>query len=269
MAVRLTPNVKCQICYERYKALSGHLRKHQHSVKTYRAAFPEAQVISPLTKRKMQLARLKSILKKTGRLNKAGKEIKNLELLNARPRKECSPETREKLRQARLGKKMSEETKLAISAAMMGHYVSDETRRKLSQVVFTEEHRRKISEAQSGKKSNSWKGGRSRHLYIEHGKYRLKRIFGEPLKCFFPGCDKVEGANMKSVDCHHIDGDHENNPLDGMNWIPLCRYHHMLADGRLNGCTPEQAAEACEKARIAHAEHMKENYIGEIKTYFD
>lgn len=214
----------------------------------------------------MQLARLKYILKKRGKLKNPPK---NLARSLAAMGRKMSPETREKIRQARLGTKLSEETKLAISASMMGHSVSEETRRKLSEVVFTEEHRRKLSEAQSAEKGNAWKGGRSRHLYIGKGKYRLKKIFGEPLRCFFPGCDKVEGENVRSIDCHHIDGDHENNPLDGMNWLPLCRRHHMLADGRLSNATPEEVEKAQKQAIKTHAQHMKDNYIGEIRTYFD
>jgi len=74
---------------------------------------------------------------------------------------------------------------------------------------------------------------------------------------------------MKSVDCHHVDGDHENNPLDGSNWLPLCRRHHMLADGRLQNASPEEAAKANKTIRKIHAKYMKENYIGEIKSYHE
>ena len=267
MAQRLTPNVKCEICYERFKALSGHLRKHKHNVKTYKEAYNNAPVLSPLTRRKMQLARLKYILKKSGKLGK--KVDPRLRLAAIGTGRKHTPESREKIRQSRLGKKLSEATKAAISASLMGHEVRPETRLKLSQVVFTEEHRRRISEAQSAERGNDWRGGKSRFLYFGKGKYRLKRIFGEPLKCFFPGCDQVEGQNVRSVDCHHLDGDHENNPLDGMNWLPLCRRHHMLADGRLKGASPEDVDKAREAAYKVHAEHMKKNYIGEIKTYFD
>jgi hypothetical protein len=266
MAQRLTPTVKCEVCYERYKSLAGHLKKHGHNVKTYKEQFNGAPVVSPMTLRKMQLARLKFILKKRGKLINAPK---NLAKSLAQMGKVHSPETREKIRQARLGKKLTDAHRMAISASLMGHEVSAETRLKLSQVEFTPEHRRKLSMSQSAEKGNAWKGGRSRFLYMGKGKYRLKRIFGAPLRCFYPGCDQVEGLNVRSVDCHHIDGDHENNPLDGMNWLPLCRRHHMMADGRLSGLDPAEAEKARKLAARAHSDFMKENYIGEIKTYHD
>lgn len=265
MSRKLTPTVKCEICYERYKALSGHLRKHGTNTKGYRAQFPNAEVISPLTKRRMQLARLRFILKKTGKLSrKATETFKSL-----RPGRPHTLESREKIRQARLGSTLSPAHKMAISAGLLGHEVSEKTRQKLSAVVFTDERRRRISEGQSAERGNAWKGGVSRHLYFGKGKFRLKKIFGDPLKCFFPGCDKVEGKNVKSVDCHHLDGDHENNPLDGTNWLPLCRRHHMLADGRMPGMTEKEVEKARDAATKAHSKHMKANYVGEVKTYHE
>ena len=70
MSKHLTPTVKCEVCYNRYKALSGHLKKHGYSVKKYREEFKDAPVVSILTLRKMKLARLKYIFKKTGKKHK-------------------------------------------------------------------------------------------------------------------------------------------------------------------------------------------------------
>ena len=199
MATRLSPTVKCEICFTRFKSLAGHLRTHGKTAKVYRQEFPDAQVVSPLTRRRLQVA----------------------------------------------------------------------PRLKLSQVEFTDERRRHISESQSDDKGNAWKGGISRHLYFGKGKHRLKKIFGDPLKCFYPNCDKVEGINIKAVDCHHLDGDHENNPLDGANWLPLCRRHHMLSDGRLRSATVEEVRVARKLSFKVHAEHMKNHYVGEVKTYHE
>ena len=265
MAQRLTPTVKCEVCYTRYKALAGHLRKHDLNVKKYKEKFDNAPTVSLLTRRRLQLARLRYILKKKGTV--APQTPKGLKISLANRGRRHSPETCEKIRQARLGVNLSEEHKLAISAGLLGHEVSKTTREKLSNVVFTEERRRNISNAQSAEKSNSWKGGKSRHLYFGKGKFRLKKIFGDPLRCFFPGCGKVEGRDMKSVDCHHVDNNHENNPLDGSNWLPLCRRHHMLADGRLRGADEAEIDEAQKQCMTAHKKHMKTNYVGEIKTY--
>lgn len=267
MGTRLTPTVKCEVCFERYKALSSHLKKHKYNLKQYKEEFPAAAVVSPLTRRRMQLARLKFILKKKGKLSE--KTPTNLKIaLTSRGRKH-TPEAREKIRQARLGSTLSEEHRMAISLGLLGHEVSEETRKKLSAAIFTEERRRKISESQSAEKGNAWKGGKSRHLYFGKGKFRLKKIFGEPLRCFFPDCDKVEGENIRSLDCHHLDGDHENNPLDGTNWLPLCRRHHMLVDGRMPGSTEKEVEDARKQAAAAHRKHLSENYCGEIKTYHE
>jgi len=265
MAGRLSPTVKCEVCFTRFKSLAGHLRKHKHTAKTYRQEFPGAPIVSPLTRRRIQVARLRFILRKKGKVSK--QTSKGLKISIANQGRKHTPDAIEKIRQARLGSQLSEGHKLAISAGLLGHDVSDLTRLKLSQVEFTDERRKHISESQSAEKGNAWKGGVSRHLYFGKGKHRLKKIFGDPLKCFYPGCDKVEGENVKAVDCHHLDGDHQNNPLDGTNWLPLCRRHHMLADGRLKSATAEEIREGCKLVSKAHAEHMKNHYIGEIKTY--
>ena len=269
MARKLSPTIKCEICYNRFKSLTGHVKKHNLTVKDYKKKYPESTVVSPLTRRRMQLARLKYVLKKRGKKPEKYKSERALKLALANLGRKHSPETKEKIRQARLGSKLSEEHKLAISAGLLGHEVSEETRRKLRNVVITEEKRKRISESQSAEKGNAWKGGVSRHLYFGKGKHRLKKIFGDPLKCFFPGCDKVEGKNIKSVDCHHLDGNHENNPLDGTNWLPLCRKHHMLVDGRLSGSTDVEIKEAQIVISKAHNDYMENNYVGEIKTYHE
>lgn len=266
MAARLSPTVKCEVCFSRFKSLAGHLRKHGYTAKTYRIEF-NAPVVSPLTRRRIQLARLRFILKKKGVVS--SQTSKGLKISIANQGRKHSPEAIEKIRRARIGSTLSEEHKLAISAGLLGHDVSDETRRKLSEVIFTDARRRKISEAQSAEKGNAWKGGISRHLYFGKGKHRLKKIFGDPIRCFFPGCDQVEGENVRAVDCHHLDGDHENNPLDGSNWLPLCRKHHMLADGRLTNATVEEVRGARKMIIMAHKEYMRKNYIGEIKTYHE
>jgi hypothetical protein len=266
VAKKLTPTVKCEICYTRFKSLAGHLRKHRYTAKRYKKEF-NAPIVSPLTRRRIQLARLRFILKKKGRVSK--QTPRGLKISLANRGKKHTQETIEKIRQARLGSPLSEDHKLAISAGLLGHSVSELTREKLRNVEFTDERRRNISKSQSAEKGNAWKGGVSRHLYFGKGKYRLKRIFGEPLRCFYPECPKVEGQNVKSVDCHHVDGDHENNPLDGSNWLPLCRRHHMLADGRLKTATVEEIREARKAAIKVHKTHMKKHYVGEIKTYHD
>jgi len=265
MAKRLSPTVKCEVCYNRYKSLAGHLKKHGYKAKRYKQEFDGAPVVSPLTRRRLQVARLRFILRKKGKVR--DQTPKGLKISIANQGRRHTPDAIEKIRQARLGSELSEGHKLAISAGLLGHEVSALTREKLRNVEFTPERRRRISEAQSAEKGNAWKGGVSRHLYFGKGKHRLKKIFGDPLKCFYPECDKVEGDNVRSVDCHHINGDHEDNPLDGTNWLPLCRRHHMLADGRLKSATVEEVREARKLTVKTHSEYLKNHYVGEIKTY--
>ncbi len=266
MAKKLSPTIKCEICFNRFKSLAGHLKIHKYTSKKYKEEF-NAPTVSSLTRKRMQIARLRYILRKKGTI--APQTEKGLKISLANLGRKHSPEAKEKIRQARTGSTLSDQHKLAISAGLLGHGVSEDTRAKLSAVKFTPERRKRISDAQSAEKGNAWKGGVSRHLYFGKGKYRLKRIFGNPIKCFFPECDKVEGQNVKSIDCHHLDGDHQNNPLDGSNWLPLCRRHHMLADGRLSNVSKDEIKAAQKMAIKAHKEHMKHNYIGEIRTYSD
>ena len=96
MAHKLTPTVKCEVCFNRYKALSGHLKTHGLNAKKYREQFPGASVVSPLTRRRMQLSRLKFILKKKGRT--PGKELtgRSLKLSIANTGKKHSEETKER-----------------------------------------------------------------------------------------------------------------------------------------------------------------------------
>jgi len=260
VSTRLSPRVKCQLCFERYRSLVSHLRTHKRNTKSYKEEF-NAPVVSPLTLHRMRVARFKVIKRKNP--DAVFKKAATLGFTG----RQHSPETIEKIRQSHLGRKLSEEHRLAISMGMMGHEVSAETRKKISQQVITDEMRKQRSELQRAERGSAWKGGVSRYLYMGKGKFRLKKIFGEPLHCFFPGCTLIEGVNVKSVDCHHLDGNHENNPLDGANWLPLCRRHHMLADGRLGGSTKEEVESARKSALEAHRKYMENHYVGEIKSY--
>jgi hypothetical protein len=69
MAARLSPTVKCEVCFNRFKSLAGHLRKHGKTAKIYRQEFPGAPVVSPLTRRRIQVARLRFILRKKGKVS--------------------------------------------------------------------------------------------------------------------------------------------------------------------------------------------------------
>lgn len=80
----------------------------------------------------------------------------------------ATKETRQKMSFAHKGKKMpprSEEWKKKQRNAHLGkkpHYSKEAKQRlisKLKNIIYTEEHRRKIGIARSGSKSNFWRGG--------------------------------------------------------------------------------------------------------------
>lgn len=262
MSKRLSPTIKCELCFKRFKSLSGHIKKHNYISKEYKQEF-NTSIVSPLTRRRMKFARLKFILQQQNKFQTK----KKIKIFHKSSGYKHTIESKEKIRRAHLGSKLSESHKMSISLGLLGHEVTDETRTKLSQVKFTDQRCKRISQSQSAEKGNAWKGGVSRHLYLGKNKYRLKKIFGNPLHCFFPGCNKVEGKNIRAVDCHHLDGNHENNPLDGTNWVPLCRRHHMLIDGRLKTASVQEIKEAKQTVFSTHSEYIKNNYIGEVKNY--
>src|SRR6185436_13274773 len=85
-----------------------------------------------------------------------------------------TPEHRLKLRLANLGKKQSKET---IAKRVL----------KLKGRIFSEEHKRKISEAQKGEKGNNWKGDRITYNTLH---WWLRRIYGSANKCENLKCKK-------------------------------------------------------------------------------
>ena len=135
MAARLSPTVKCEVCFTRFKSLAGHLKIHGYKAKIYRAEFNDAPIVSPLTRKRLQVARLRFILRERGKVSE--QTPKGLKISIANQGRKHSPDAIEKIRQARLGSQLSEGHKLAISAGLLGHDVSDATRFKLSQVEFT------------------------------------------------------------------------------------------------------------------------------------
>ncbi len=112
------------------------------------------------------------------------------------------------------GKKHTKETKLKIGLSKLGKKQLPETIAKripkLRGRIFTEEHRRKISEAQKGEKGNNWKGGlESKNKTVHHSvDYKLwreavfKRDNWTCQKC------KTRGKRGKRVSLHphHIFG---------------------------------------------------------------
>ena len=109
-----------------------------------------------------------------------------------------SKETREKMSKARMGKKHSEKTKKKMSVAHKGkgHLVSKKTRKKMSEALkkqwkegkrhspmlgkhLSEEHKKRISKANSGERSYRWEGGVSSNKdyisWLKNKRNRMKR----------------------------------------------------------------------------------------------
>jgi hypothetical protein len=55
--------------------------------------------------------------------------------------------------------------------------------------------------------------------------YREKALAIFGLICARCGRE-FDGANRRLLTVHHIDGNHDNNPPDGSNWVNLCVYCH-------------------------------------------
>lgn len=118
-----------------------------------------------------------------------------------------SPETIEKMRTAKLGIKQSAETKRRISLGLRGR-------------VFSEEHKKKIAEAQKGEKGNNWKGEKAKYSSVH---WWVRRTFGRPTKCerclrHFP-TRLVHWANKS--------GRYARERTD---WIRLCYWCHRAFD---------------------------------------
>ncbi len=62
--------------------------------------------------------------------------------------------------------------------------------------------------------------------------YREKALKNNPWVC--GRCARpFAGANLKLLEVHHRDGNHDNNPPDGSNWELLCIYCHENEHARV------------------------------------
>lgn len=122
------------------------------------------------------------------------------------------PELRHKYGSGKRGKTLSEETKRKISESEKGKHVSDETRRKLSESKKgkpqtkprTEEHCRKLSEAQSGEKGHNWLGGKSFEKYCP----KFNNGFKRRVRTFFDyRCVECGKEIKKNAYVHHVSYD--------------------------------------------------------------
>lgn len=138
-----------------------------------------------------------------------------------------SKEHREKIRVANTGKKQPEEA----LKKMRAYQRSEKSRKYLSEINSgenhpqygthqSEEHRRKIGEAQIGEKNHAWRGGVSFEPYPPEFNEVLKRVIRERDNhtCQIHTCGK-QGDRV-----HHIDYNKENNEAE--NLITLCGSHH-------------------------------------------
>jgi len=60
-------------------------------------------------------------------------------------------------------------------------------------------------------------------------------------------------ANLRQLEVHHRDGNHDNNPPDGSNWELLCTYCHEAEHRRyLDSAGRSDAAGSGEDSRATH-----------------
>ena len=99
-------------------------------------------------------------------------------------------------------------------------------RRKLSEANkgkrFPEEQKRKMREAQRGEKNPNWRGGIWKELYPTYWTDDLKESIRkrDNYICQMEGCGVHQDELERRLDVHHIDYDKDN--LDPKNLISLC-----------------------------------------------
>lgn len=136
------------------------------------------------------------------------------------------------------GKQASEEVKKKLSISHLGQKLSEKSKKKISlankgkkKPPRSEEHRKKISEFNSGKRSHFWIDGRSKgnYQYPQDWKENLKESIRQRDNYICQECgthqSELNFGQVKKLDIHHIDYDKDN--LDPINLISLCRRCHM------------------------------------------
>lgn len=123
-----------------------------------------------------------------------------------------------------------------IPQCINGHF-SDDTRKKLSEKSknhtynrgrhLSEEHKRKLSIAFSGKNNPQWRGGVSYDPYCFKFTDRLKEEVRDRYNRLCVLCGKTEKENCRKLDVHHVDFN-KNQGCDGVDWklLPLCQSCH-------------------------------------------
>lgn len=82
-------------------------------------------------------------------------------------------------------------------------------------------------------KNNKERIRRKAQRYYKENKDKIisKSYSSLSIKLLGEACQRC-GA-LKRVETHHKDGNRNNNPKDGSNWVRLCRKCHMEVDGRM------------------------------------
>lgn len=132
------------------------------------------------------------------------------------------------------GQKHSDESRSKIRAARVGKPLSDETKQKLSKAnsgkkrVFTDEHRKRLSEAARARKSYAqseknpmWRGSDVGYTALHTW---IGRTLGKPKRCENCGTESA-----KAYDWANLSGEYRREKSD---WKRLCRSCHTMHDGR-------------------------------------
>lgn len=186
---------------------------------------------------------LRRALKRAGFTFRDGSAAAKTAFAAGRTRRTLSRETRQKLSEGRMGKKHSAASRQKMSKAHMGRRPSEATRQKLSTAREgnqnslghrqTAEHRQKLSEANSGAKNPSWRGGISFEPYSPEFNGALKREVRKQAGYQCQACGVTQAELSEALGVHHMDGDKQNSDL--ANLQALCRSCHSCR-GSLARC---------------------------------
>jgi hypothetical protein len=149
--------------------------------------------------------------------------------------KSFSEEHKKHMSEAHKGKEITAEQRRKIGAAHRGKIVSAETRRKISiakkgkkRPPITEEHRRKLSEANKGENCYNWQDGISYEPYCP----KFNKDFRDRVRAFFgyqcQMCGHVWKKGERRLHVHHVNFRKDaccNNEVAPL-FVPLCTACH-------------------------------------------
>ena len=175
--------------------------------------------------------KVKDISKLKGNVNAKGKKWKDTSNHKGSLGKHWKIKDTSRMSECRKGKKKTEETKRNMKKASLKRWQDPN-------------YRKKLSNAQKGKKSYNWQGGKSFEPYGLEFNEDLKEVIRnrDRRKCFI--CEKTELELGYKLSIHHIDYNKQNNNPN--NLVSLCRNCHSKTNYRRENWTNYFNAKICQ-----------------------